>query len=163
MLFSLKKRVHSCLLKLLKSENDQLRAGETHSLFLNFLVSRVLLSCLKGIFLNFKFLQTSVFSFFRPTSTSRGRGSCKLVFHDKPISYGTLRETFRLDLKSIGADPSKFGLHSLHLGGATMATNSNVSDRVVQRHGRWRTVQNRNLYVDDNLDPRPAVSKFRGI
>ena len=44
-----------------------------------------------------------------------------------------------------------------------MATNIIVSDSVVQRHGRWRTVQNRNLYVDDNLDTRLAVSKFRGI
>ena len=161
MILSLKKRVHSWLLKFLKSRNDQLRAGETNSLFLNFLVSRVLLSCLRGIFLNFKFLQTSVFCCFRPTS--RGKGSCKLVSHDKPISYGTIRETFRLDFKSIEADPSKFGLHSLHSGGATMATNNVVSDRVVQRHGRWRTLKYRNFCVDDNLDPRLAVSKFRGI
>ena len=44
-----------------------------------------------------------------------------------------------------------------------MAANNGVSDRVFQRHGRWRSVQARNLYVDDNLDQRLVVSEFLGL
>ena len=67
---------------------------------------------------------------FKPIS--KGKDSCKLIAPDKPISYNTMREAFRWDLKSIGADPSKFGLHSLRSGGVTMAANSGVGDRVFQ-------------------------------
>ena len=62
-----------------------------------------------------------------------------------------------------GFDPSKFGLHSLHSGGATMAANSGVSDRVFQRHGRWKSGQAKDIYVDDDLDQRLSVSKFLGL
>ena len=65
-----------------------------------------------------------------------------------------MREAFRPDLKTVGDDPSKFGLHSLRSGGATMAANSGVSDRVFQRHGRWKSMQAEDIYVDDDLDQR---------
>ena len=44
-----------------------------------------------------------------------------------------------------------------------MAANYGVSDRVFQRHGHWRSVQARNLHVDDDPDRRFAVSKFLGL
>ena len=72
-----------------------------------------------------------------------------------------MREAFRRDLKTIGADPCKFGLHSLHLGGVTMAANGGVSDRVFQR--RWKSVQAKDIYIDDDLDQRLSVSKFLGL
>jgi len=61
---------------------------------------------------------------------SKGKDSCKLIAPDKPISYSTTREAFRRDLKTIGADPSKFGLHSQRSGGATMVANNGVSESV---------------------------------
>ena len=42
-----------------------------------------------------------------------------------------MREAFRHDLKGIGADPSKCGLHFLRSGGAIRSAYSGVSDRVV--------------------------------
>ena len=78
MIFSLTKG--SWLLKFLKVRTTNF-AGETKSLFLNLLVARVVLNCLKGLFINFKFVHTLL----RPIS--RGKGSCKLVSPDKPISY----------------------------------------------------------------------------
>ena len=52
---------------------------------------------------------------FKPIS--RGKGSCKLVSPDKPISYSSIRDGFRRDLKNIGVDPSKLwtSARSLHL------------------------------------------------
>ena len=43
-----------------------------------------------------------------------------------------MREAFRHDLKGIGADPSKCGLHFLRSDGAIMWAYSGVSDRVFQ-------------------------------
>ena len=68
-----------------------------------------------------------------------------MIAPDKSISYGTMREAFRRDLKTVGADPFKFGLHSLRSGGATMASNSGYSDRVFQQHGRWKSVQAKDI------------------
>ena len=62
---------------------------------------------------------------------SKGKDSCKLIAPDKPISYSTMRQAFRRNLKTTGVDPSKFGLHSLR-SGRSMAANSGVSDRVFQ-------------------------------
>ena len=66
---------------------------------------------------------------------SKGKGTYKQVSTDRSISYSCIRDAFRRDLKNIGVDPSKFGLHSLRLGGATAAANNGVNDRVLQRHG----------------------------
>ena len=61
---------------------------------------------------------------FKPIS--KGNGFWKLVPPDKPISYSCIRKGFRRDLKNIGVDPSKFGLHSLRSGGATSAANNEI-------------------------------------
>ena len=58
--------------------------------------------------------------------------TCKLMASDKPISYSTMSEAFTRDLKSVGADPPKFGLHSLCSGGATMAANSAPATRSLE-------------------------------
>ena len=92
-----------------------------------------------------------------------GKSSCKLVSPDKPISYSSIRDGFRRDLKNIGVDPSKFGLHSLRSGGATSAANNGVNDRVFQRHGRWKSAEAKNIYVDDGIEQRLSVSKFLGL
>ena len=86
-----------------------------------------------------------------------------MIAPDKSVSYGTMREAFRRDLKTVGADPFKFGLHSLLSGGTTTAANSGDSDRVFQRHGRWKSVQAKDIYVDGDLDQRLSVSKFLGL
>ena len=91
---------------------------------------------------------------------SKGKGSCKLVAPDKPISYSTFRRPFGKDLQSLGVEPSKFGLHSLRSGGATMAANNGVNDWVFQRHGRYKPTD---TYVDDNLEQRLKVSRFLGL
>ena len=70
---------------------------------------------------------------------------------------------FRRDLKNIGVDPSKFGLHSLRSGGASPAANNGINDRIFQRHGRWKSAEAKNIYVDDSIEQRLTVSKRLGL
>ena len=148
------------VIKVPKSKNDQLRRGD--EVVISELPSGACpVKLLKRYLSKFQIPPDSRDLIFRPIS--KGKDSCKLIAPDRPISYSTMREASRRDLKAIGADPSKFGLHSLRSGGATMAANSGVSDRVFQRHSRWKSVQAKGTYVDDDLDQRLSVSKFLGL
>ena len=139
------------VIKVLKSKNDQLRRGD--EVVISELPSPACpVKLLKKYLSKFKIPPDSRDLIFRPIS--KGKDSCKMIAPNKPISYSTMRQAFRRDLKTTGADPSKFGLHSLRSGGATMAANSGVSDRVFQRHGRWKSGQAKDIYVDDDLDQR---------
>ena len=143
-----------------KSKNDQLRKG-----------NEVVISELSSPACPVKLLRKYLDKFQIPPDSrdlifkpiSRGKSSCKLVSPDKPISYSSIRDGFRRDLKNIGVDPSKFGLHSLRSGGATSAANNVVNDRVFQRHGRWKSAEAKNIYVDDSIEQRLSVSKFLGL
>ena len=73
---------------------------------------------------------------FKPIS--KGKGSCKLVAPDKPISYSTIRGAFRWDLPSLGVEPSKLGLHSLRSGEAITIANNGVNDRVMVVGNRYK-------------------------
>ena len=75
--------------------------------------------------------------FFSPMS--RGNNSFKLVSQDEPISYTTIKEAFRKDLRSVGVDPSTFGFYSLCSRGATSPAYNGVSDSVFQWLGRWKS------------------------
>ena len=75
---------------------------------------------------------------FRPLV--KAKSSYKLVQVDKHISYVTLQGQLTKSLQSIVPDPSVFGTHSFRSGEASRAANSGVSDRVFQRHGRWKSV-----------------------
>ena len=148
------------VIKVPKSKNDQLRRGD--EVVISELPSPACpVKLLKKYLAKFQIPPDSRDLIIRPIS--KGKDSCKLITPNKPISYSTMRQAFRRDLKTIGADPSKFGLHSLRSGGATMAANRGVSDRVFQRHGRWKSAQSKDMYVDDDLDQRLSFSKFLGL
>ena len=44
-----------------------------------------------------------------------------------------------------------------------MAANNGVNDRIFQRHGRWKSAQAKDTYVDDNLEQRLQVSRSLGL
>ena len=87
----------------------------------------------------------------------------KLVAINRPVSYSTIREYFKVNFKDIVPDISLFSTHSLRSGGASAAANAGVPDRFFQRHGRWRSVSAKNGYVDDSLGSRLPVSKMLDI
>ena len=62
-------------------------------------------------------------------------------------------------LSSLGYEREKFGLHSLRSGGATLAANNGISDRLFKRHGRWKSETAKDGYIKDNLDALLSVSR----
>ena len=66
-------------------------------------------------------------------------------------------------LSKIGLNSKKFGLHSLRAGGATAAANLGVSDRLFQKHGRWKSERVKNGYVYENIPVLLQVTKNLGL
>jgi len=77
------------------------------------------------------------------------------------ISYSCLREQFIR--KSLRVWHVEFGLHSLRVGGATKAANMGVPDRLFKRHGRWKSENAKDGYVDDSVERRLSVTKHLGL
>ena len=65
---------------------------------------------------------------FRPISSSKKQK--KLVSSDRHISYSIYRESFKASFKGTVPDISKYSTHSTRSGGATIAANSGVKERV---------------------------------
>ena len=81
------------IIKVLKSKNDQLCKGDESERFFRKCLA-LLVPC------PFFHPSSSRDLIFRPMS--RGNSSFKLVSQDEPISYTTIREVFRKDLRSFG-------------------------------------------------------------
>ena len=97
---------------------------------------------------------------FRPiTKTKAGE---KLRTSGK-LSYSTFHELFKKKLTELGYSAVEFGLHSLRAGGATAAANAGVPDRLFKRHGRWRSDNAKDGYIDDSAERRLSVSKSIGL
>ena len=94
---------------------------------------------------------------FRPFSSLGNRK--RLVSVNKPISYSAYGDSFKKSFSDFVPGISKCSTYSTRSGGATLATNSGVTDRNIQRHGRWASVGAKNIYVIDLLSSRLEVSK----
>ena len=147
-------------IKIAKSKTDQLREGST-----------LLIAATDGVLCPVKLLQSycskagiadnSNEYLFRPISSSKKQK--KLVSCDRHISYSTYRESFKASFKGIVPDISNFSTHSSRSGGATVAANSGVKERVFQRHGRWKTKEAKDIYVKDSVSARLSVSQNLGL
>ena len=82
----------------------------------------------------------------------------RLISVNKSISYSTYRQSFKKYFANIVPDISK-NTHSTRAGGATLSASSGVSERNLQRHGRWASVTAKNIYVKDSLANRLEVPK----
>ena len=79
------------------------------------------------------------------------------------MSYTTVREAVLEKIEAIGLDKRQYGLHSLRAGGASAAANAGVPNRMFKRHGRWRSKNAKDGYVEDSLTSRLQVSKAIGL
>ena len=79
------------------------------------------------------------------------------------LSYSTLRELFKKKLSELGYPSEEFGLHSLRAGGASAAANAGVPDRLFKKHGRWKSENAKDGYIEDSLDSRLSVSRQMGL
>ena len=140
-----------------KSKNDQLREGNEvlidedlspHSAF------QLLQSYLSGASIS----QNCNKCIFRPMS--KHKSTHRLINDNRHISYTTFREQLKSDLSPILPNVSQFSTHSLHAGGATAAANAGVSDRIIQRHGRWKSSSSKNMYIKDDISKQLEISKI---
>ena len=75
------------------------------------------------------------------------------------MSYSRAKELLHQALVRIGVDPRGYGTHSLRSGGATAAANAGITERLLQRHGGWRSVSSKDKYVLDSKEAMLSVSK----
>ena len=99
---------------------------------------------------------------FRSLSFCSSTGKYKLR-GVTPLSYSRTREIVLEAFEKIGLPKKDYGLHSFRAGGASAAANSNISDRLFKRHGRWRSDKAKDGYIRDNLEGLLSVSRALGI
>lgn len=78
------------------------------------------------------------------------------------IAYSRAREIFLEKFKDSEID-GNFGLHSLRSGGTSAAANNNVDERLISKHGRWKSDKARNSYIKDSVQKRLTVTRQLGI
>lgn len=87
----------------------------------------------------------------------------KLRRINKSISYSSIRDQFKTILSLLGYNKALFGLHSLRSGGVTAAANLGIKDRLLMKHGRWKSANIKNNYISENLGNLLFVSKNLGL
>ena len=139
-----------------KSKTDQLRQGRSVVIdeSLSFTCP---CSLLKLYMLKAQIPENSDDYLFRAISASGNQK--RLISTNKPISYSTYRQSFKNSFANIVPDISKFSTHSTRSVGATLAAGSGVSERNLQRHGRWASATAKNICVKYSLASRLEVSK----
>ena len=93
---------------------------------------------------------------FRAISKSR---KSRLRRKNKPISYTTIRQNLLKVIKAVGLNWKDYGLHSFRAGGASLAANKGIPDRLFKRHGQWKSDRAKDGYVEDDLKMLLSVSK----
>ena len=79
----------------------------------------------------------------------------------RAISYTTIYENFQQFILPIcqKISPGAYGTHSMRSGGASEAINEGVSERLVGKHGRWKSGYSRDRYLKDDKRRRLSVTK----
>lgn len=139
-----------------KSKTDQLREGRSVAIAES---SSIACPCsLLNLYMHkAQIPENSDEYLFRAISASGNHK--RLISVNKPICYSTYRQSFKKSFANIVPDISKYSTHSARSGGATLAAISGISERNLQRHGRWASVTAKNIYVKDSLSSRLEVSK----
>ena len=86
-----------------------------------------------------------------------------MQLRNSPLSYSRARELFKEQISSIGLNPAIYGLHSLRSGGTSEAAAWGIPDRLIQRHGGWRSEKSMNMYIKETQSTLLRVSKSLGL
>ena len=78
------------------------------------------------------------------------------------VSY-TMTEQFKKKVKELGYPADTFGIHTLWAGGASVVANAGVSDHLFKRHGRWRSLNAKDDYIEDSMNKTLSVTHQLGI
>ena len=63
----------------------------------------------------------------------------------------------------VGVNISQYGLHSFRSGGVSAAANAGGSERLLKRHGRWKTDLAKDSYIKDSKESLLSVSRALGL
>lgn len=144
-----------------KSKTDQMRDG--HIIYISRLESKY---CPVKFFESYLNLATFDFkenkeAFVIPRVFKLKRGYRASM--TSGISYSRAREIFNEKIGQLRNDGKNFGLHSLRAGGASAAAENGVPDRLISKHGRWKSERARNGYIHDTVFNRNRVSQSLGL
>ena len=79
------------------------------------------------------------------------------------MSDSHIRKNFKEMVKKPLPHSTNISPHSLRAGGASAAAENGTSDRLISKHGRWKSEGARNGYIKDSLKNRLSVSKNLGL
>ena len=79
------------------------------------------------------------------------------------LSYTRFSELLKQKLMDLGFPAVEFTPHSLRSGEATAAAGAGIPDRIFKRHGRWKSENAKDGYVQDSLEKRLSVTKNLGL
>ena len=79
------------------------------------------------------------------------------------LSYSRARELFINKFRAIGLDMRLYDLHSLRIGGATAAANNDLPDRVIKKHGRWKSENAKYIYCREDIQHQLLVTLNIGL
>ena len=152
-------REDSMVLRVPKSKTDQLRKGDEVIIARSGKVTCPVSNLEEYLRRTGTALQSQSF-LFRPICKTK---SGERLRESGSISYTCLWEQFKNKLSKLGYNPLEFGLHSMRAGGATKAANVGVPDRLFKRHGRWKSDNAKDGYVDDSVERRLLVTQKLGL
>ena len=148
-----------------KCKNDQLRHGNT------VYIARTNSACCP-VTLTEQFLRHAQLSLLDPDAFLIPRlikvQNGHIAHKSAGISYTTAREAFAHYIQPLAAGGLhyiqplaagglQFPPHSLRAGGASAAAANGIKERLISKHGRWKSERARNGYIEDsiqNLDTR---------
>ena len=90
-------------------------------------------------------------------------GIAKFICKSKKIRYTAARENILKRHKSVEPNLNlNLVLHSVRSGGASPAACSDVNERCIKRHCKWKSDVCKDGYIEDTFEKRLSVSKGLG-
>ena len=75
------------------------------------------------------------------------------------LTYSRALQLTRGQLAATGLKSKEYGLHSMRSGGASLAAALGLSDRLIMRHGGWKSDSSKNRYISESKSSLLSVSK----
>ena len=81
------------------------------------------------------------------------------------LSYSRIRDNLKEMVETVLPDKTckQYSLHSLRSGGASIASENGISDRLIGKHGRWSSSSSRDTYIKDSKRARLSVTARLGL
>ena len=96
-------------------------------------------------------------------SLSKGKNANSSLREGSKLLYSRAGERFIEKFKAIGLDTKLYGLHSIRIGGASVAANNDLPDRVIKKHGRWKSEKAKYTYCGEDIQHQLLVTLNIGI